>query len=87
MFSWSGLKGRRLDSWANPTVYVPGGGPAQDNEIATFVEMPLETPLSAIAPFVDEATRLLFAAFDGTQIPSNVVDEWSRRLVERRLSF
>jgi hypothetical protein len=56
MFSWSGLKGRRLDSWANPTVYVPGGGPAQDNEIATFVEMPLETPLSAIAPFVDEAT-------------------------------
>jgi hypothetical protein len=86
MFRWRKLKGRRLDSWSNPIVYVPGGGAAQEDEITTFIELPLDTPASAIAPFVDAATRDLFVVFDGTRLPSHSIEEWTRRLIERRLN-
>ncbi|MGA2056608.1 MAG: hypothetical protein ABSG88_14995 [Bradyrhizobium sp.] len=52
LFRWQNLKGRRLDSWANPTIYVPGGGPAQEDEITIFIEVPMTTALSALAPLV-----------------------------------
>jgi len=87
MFRWRKLKGRRLDSWSNPVVYVPGGGAAQDDEITTFVTIPLDIPTSAVPSFVDAATKDLFVAFDGTRLPANTVEEWARRLIERRLNF
>jgi hypothetical protein len=86
MFCWRKLRGRRLDSWSNPIVYVPGGGAAQDDEVTTFVEVPLDVPPSAIAPFVDAATRELFALFEGTRLPAPTIEEWTRRLIERRLN-
>jgi Putative DNA-binding domain len=86
MCRWRKLKGRRLDSWSNPIVYVPGGGTAEDDAVTTFVEVPLDTPASAIAAFVDDATRDLFVLFDGTRLPASTVEEWTRRLIERRLN-
>ncbi len=86
LFRWQKLKGRRLDSWANPIIYVPGGGPAHEDEITTFIEVPLTTALSALAPLVEAATRDLFAAFDGTRLSGDTYEEHSRRLIERRLS-
>jgi schlafen family protein len=85
-FRWRKLKGRRLDSWANPIVYVPGG-PSQEDEIATFVEIPLTTALSAIPGFVEAATRELFVAFDGTKLSRETYEEQGRKLIERRLGF
>jgi hypothetical protein len=86
LFRWQKLKGRRLDSWANPIIiYVPGGGPAHEDAITTFIEVPLTTALSALAPLVEAATRDLFAAFDGTRLSGNTYEEHSRRLIERRL--
>ena len=85
MFRWRNLRGRRLDSWSNPIVYVPGGGAAEDDEITTFVEIPLDVPMSAITPYVDAATKDLFVVFDGTRLPAATLEEWTRRLLERRL--
>jgi hypothetical protein len=85
-FRWRKLKGRRLDSWSNPIVYVPGGGAAQQDEVTTSIELPLDTPLSAISPFVDAATKELFIVFDGTRLPQQTIEEWTRRLIERRLN-
>jgi hypothetical protein len=85
MFRWRKLKGRRLDSWANPIVYVPGGGPSQQDEIVTFVEFPLGTAQSAIPSLVEAATRELFVAFDGTRLSNETYEEQARKLVERRL--
>jgi hypothetical protein len=76
LFRWQKLKGRRLDSWANPTIYVPGGGPTQEDEITTFIEVPMTTALS---------TCNLFVTFDGTRLSSETYGEHARRLVERRL--
>jgi hypothetical protein len=85
LFRWRKLKGRRLDSWANPIIYVPGGGPAHEDEIATFIEVPLTTALSAVTTMVEAATRELFAAFDGTPLSSDTYEEHARRVIERRM--
>jgi Schlafen, AlbA_2 len=85
LFRWRKLKGRRLDTWSNPIIYVPGGGPAQEDEITTFIEVPLISTLSAVAPLVEAATRDLFAAFDGTRLSSETYEEHVRRVIERRI--
>jgi hypothetical protein len=84
-FRWTKLRNRELASWANPLVGVTGGKKAYDEEVTTFTELSLDTPASAIRPFVEEATRDLFALFDGYKMPTEAVEDWTRRLVERRL--
>jgi hypothetical protein len=84
-FRWTKLSGRELVSWANPMILITGGHRAHDNEVTTFTELALDTPVSAIAPFVEEATRDLFALFNGYKMPTEAAEEWARRLVERRL--
>jgi hypothetical protein len=84
-FRWTKLSKRELVSWANPLVHVTDGHRAHDDEVTTFTELSLDTPASAIAPFVEQATQDLFAIFDGYKMPTEAVEEWTRRLVERRL--
>jgi hypothetical protein len=84
-FRWTKLKGRRLEPWANPAVPISATGTAQDDTVTTFVELLLDTPESAVAPYVDQATRELFALFGGYRFPSAAIEHWVRRLVERKL--
>ena len=58
---------------------------AQDDSVTTFVELPLDAPESAVAPYVDQATRELFVLFGGYRFPSAAIENWVRRLVERKL--
>jgi len=53
--------------------------------VTSFVELPLGTPESAVAPYVDQATRELFVLFGGYRYPSAAIEEWVRRIVERKL--
>ncbi|BCH07380.1 hypothetical protein MesoLj131c_16380 [Mesorhizobium sp. 131-3-5] len=85
-FRWRGLADRVLKTWANPEVMMIGEPRAHDNEVSTYVELLSDTPVSAIAPAVQNATRDLFALFDGEMIPPNLVEDWSNRLIERRLT-
>jgi hypothetical protein len=85
-FQWTNLKGRVLESWSNPYVTIPPRGSAAEDQIRTYVEVPLDTPAAAIAPAVDEATRRLFALFAGYRMPTDSIEEWIRRLIERRLT-
>lgn len=84
-FRWTGLNGRELASWANPLVSIMPWNRAEDSSVDTYVEVPFDTPLSAIAPFVDLATRDLFIAFNGYTLPINATEHWTQRLIERRL--
>lgn len=84
-FRWTKLSERELVSWANPMIPITGGHRAHDDEVTTFAELALDTPASAIAPFVEQATQDLFALFNGYKMPTEAVEEWARRLVERRL--
>jgi hypothetical protein len=64
-FKWTRLSGRRLESWADPMALIDSYGAAHDNEVISSVELPLDTPASAIAPFVEQAVRPLFVVSMG----------------------
>ena len=84
-FRWMGLKGRTLASWANSERHITSIKPAYQNEVQTIVDVPLDTPLSALAPFVAQAVGPLFEIFDGRVIRSEIIEDLTRRLTERRL--
>jgi schlafen family protein len=80
-FRWSGLKGRRLTSWVDPHRGVYPRGSAKDDEVLTTTVVPLETPQSSIAVFVEAVIKELFARFGGMEIDSGVIE----RIVTERL--
>jgi hypothetical protein len=84
-FRWSRLTGRKLEPWANPGVYISAYERAGTDTVTSYVEVPLDTPLSAIAPVVDAVVRQLFVQFGGYQLPSKAIEDWTRKLIERRL--
>lgn len=86
-FRWYNLKGRSLTAWANERYLLRDGGVAHDDSIETCVQFSLDTPLSALPQFVDEATKRLFAAFDGAVTPRITIDDLVKRLVERTLGW
>jgi hypothetical protein len=84
-FRWVGLRGRELASWASLQAYISPGRTAYDDEVGSYVEVPLDTAPSAVAPYVEQALRDLFIVFDGFTMPSESVEQWVQRLVTRRL--
>jgi hypothetical protein len=79
-FRWSGLRGRRLSSWTNPARSVFARHESRQNVVESPpVAVPLDTPDSALGPFVREATTGLFAAFGGFEpgpgVTEGIVDE------------
>ena len=84
-FKWTRLRGRELSSWAGPQVTLSPGRFAHDDEANSFVEVPANTPVSAIAPYVHQATRNLFVLFDGFTFPLESLRKWVDRLIERKL--
>jgi hypothetical protein len=86
-FQWHNLKGRRLMNWANANTFRHVRGVAHDPTVENCVQFSLDTPLSALAQFVDEATKPLFTVFDGATMPVAAIDDLVKRLFERRLNF
>jgi hypothetical protein len=84
-FRWTKLNGRELASWANPLANITPGHRAVDSTAQTYVEVPGDTALPAIGPFVDQATRDLFITFRGYRLPYSAIEHWVQRLLERRL--
>jgi hypothetical protein len=81
-FRWTGLRGRRLEPWANPVVPINAFGESHEDAITTFVELSLD---SAIGPFVDAAVRGLFVVFGGYRLPLETIEHWVQRLIQRQL--
>lgn len=86
-FRWTKVGGRILTSWANPMAMMPGSPRSHDQEVTSFIEIPADIPINAIAPFVGEATRSLFVTFEGERVAPNVIEDWTAKLLERRLGF
>lgn len=86
LFRWSGLQGRELSAWANPGRFVSPGYVCHQHEVTSpVVVIPLDTPASAIAPFVREATADLFAAFNGFEPGTEVTENLTRDILTRNL--
>jgi hypothetical protein len=84
-FKWTKLANRSLSTWANPMVMMIGSPQSQQDEVFSYVEMAADTPLKSIAPIVDEATKSLFVIFEGERIPTNVIEQWTDKLINRKL--
>ncbi len=84
-FRWTRLRGRELSSWAQPGRDISPGRKAYQDEVLAFVTVPLETPLSALSEFVNQAVQPLFEVFDGFTLSKDVVEDFTRRMVERKL--
>jgi len=84
-FRWTRLRGRRLGSWAWPGRYISPRGQAYQDEVVVFVNVPLDNPLSALSEYVNQVVQPLYEVFDGFSLGKDVVDDLTRRLIERRL--
>jgi hypothetical protein len=85
-FRWHNLKGRHLGVWSKPFYFDHlGGGKAENDEISSFVEFSLDTPLSALPEFVEEVTRKLFIAFNGATIDITMIEIAVKQLLERTI--
>lgn len=77
---WRNLKGRTLSSWADLGHVFPvrgflaPRGPAHQNEKTTSALIPLDTPLTALTPHVEELVQPLFALFDGLRLQTEDVE-------------
>ncbi len=85
LFKWNKLNKRELTSWVNPERYISSGQRAYQDEVSSYIEVPLETSLSAVGGIVAQIIQPLFQVFDGFQISSKVVEDLTQRLIERRL--
>ncbi len=84
-FRWTRLRGRELGSWAQPERFILPGRRAYQDEVTVFVNVPLETPLSALSEYVNQVVQQLYEVFDGYSLGKDVVENLTRQLVERRL--
>ena len=83
-FRWSGLRGRRLSSRADPFRDSPGYGAAQQDEVVTRVVVPLEVPPAGLARYIADATRELFLLFGGAAITDAAYEDIVQRFVGGR---
>ncbi|MEH2405175.1 hypothetical protein [Nostoc sp.] len=79
------MRGRRLSSWANQERSIYLQGSAYQDEVLALVNLPLETPRSALAQYVNQAVSPLFAIFNGFELSIDVIEDLTRRLIERKL--
>lgn len=84
-FRWTGLAERRLVDWVGDLMIFAGEHKKLGNDpIESFVEVPLNTQLSAIAPLAQRATRELFAAFNGYVFRTAVAEHRITARLSRR---
>jgi hypothetical protein len=83
-FKWTKLKGRKLSSWVNRSVWIPQHTSAYQDEVIAFVNVPLDMPLSVLSQYVNQVVKPLFEIFDGFTLSEDIVEDITRRLIERR---
>ena len=83
-FRWTKLRGRVLGS-GRKRGYISPGRRAYQDDLTVFINVPLETPLSAIGEFVNQAVQQLFQLFNGFTLNKDVVEDFTRPLLERKL--
>ena len=86
LFSWTGLRERRLSVWTDPKRFGPlgTGSVCHEHEVESpMISVPLDAPNSAIASFVRTATADLFAAFEGFEPGPGVTESLAEQLLGR----
>jgi hypothetical protein len=85
LFGWNRLKGRTLTSWVQPERYIYGGRNLYEDDVHSYVEVPLNVPLSRLGEFTKAAVDPLFVIFEGYGVGEAIVNDMVDRLINRRL--
>ncbi|WP_117195119.1 AlbA family DNA-binding domain-containing protein [Rhizobium terrae] len=85
LFRAENLSGRQARTWANPERYIPVRGRAYDDEIQGYTVLDSDTPVNAIAPYLQQAMAPIAGAFDGSEISSSILEYYVGRLVSRTM--
>ncbi|MDQ7797865.1 MAG: ATP-binding protein [Candidatus Edwardsbacteria bacterium] len=83
-FKWTRLQGRELSSWANYDRYMNSGKISYQDLFEQRVQIPLETPLSAIGDYVSKVVNPLFNIFDGFSLSNQIIDEMIEKHFSRK---
>jgi len=73
-FQWTKLRGRILEPWTQPMTPISAWDQAHMDTVESYTEVPIETSLTAIAPYVSEATHDLFVLFGGWSMPREATE-------------
>lgn len=84
-FKWTKLKDRELSPWANWERYVRKGRIAYQDEVFSYVEVPLDTPAKALSGYVVTVMNNLLEVFDGLSMEQNVAADLTDRLLTGRM--
>lgn len=82
---WKNLNDRTLSSWMEPMRLFDSIEFSHQNKITTDATIPLDTPLTAITPYVEKIVKPLFALFGGTKIETSVIEGIVQQTVTRRM--
>jgi hypothetical protein len=82
-FRWSGLRGRELTSWAEPGRSLFPSREAVQDELTTFVDVPLATESAEIPHYTMKVTRELFEVF-GKEFKQPIIDDIGGKILSRR---
>jgi len=82
VFRWTKLRGRELDSWAEPGRTLFPSSKAVQDEVMSLVQVPLDTEPAKIFSYVREATRTVFEVF-GKEFKDPVYEEICAKTLKR----
>jgi hypothetical protein len=82
-FRWSGLKGRKLSSWADPGRMLWSEPMAHQDEYSVTISVPIDTSKSAISAYTNQVVQPLFAIFDGFELEERIVGEMVDKMLSR----
>jgi hypothetical protein len=84
-FRWTALKDRILSSWANPGRHLSYERKCFQNDVISYIEIPVNVPKSALYSYAHEINKSLFELFEGFQLSESVTEDLVTRLLERKL--
>lgn len=84
-FRWRGLENRKYGSWTKYKFYNVPDETAYKDEVISYVNVPLSTSKTNIYQYVNIATKPLFEAFGGFEVPIQTIEGLTNNLLNRTL--
>ncbi|AMD56890.1 hypothetical protein AWN88_01575 [Agrobacterium tumefaciens] len=85
LFRAGELVNRKALTWANAERYLPVRGKAYDNSAQGFTVLTADTPVTAIAPYLQQVLAPIAGAFDGSVVTTEMLEPYVDRLLGRSL--
>lgn len=87
-FKWTKLNNRKLSCWAHSDLWMRLGSlqghSACQDECITFINVPLDAPISSVSNYVQEVVQPLFEIFKGFTLGKDIIEDMTRSLIERK---